>query len=76
MKVYEPPPGEYIDETADKMVTLANETKDTVIAEFNEINLTANPNSSADAIVAYYREERVRRYKAYQNSPEGKKTER
>ena len=54
MKTYEPMKGEYVSETAKRMVALAKKTNGTVTAKFNDIALTANPGDKADAIVKYY----------------------
>lgn len=58
------------------MVALASQTKDTVKAEFNDIELTANQDSNAESIVAYYGKEMARRAEVYRNSPDGKKAAR
>lgn len=76
MKKYEPLAGENISETAKKMVALANKSKDTVNAKFNDIELTAKPDSNADAIVKFYQTESSRRHEEWKKSPEGKRAAR
>ena len=76
MKKSEPMCGEMVSETAKRMVALAKQTKDTVKAKFNDIELTATSDSVPSAIVSYYNKESTRRAEAYRNSPEGKKAAR
>lgn len=77
MKTYEPMAGENVSETtAKRIIAMANESKETVTANFNDIILTANEGDTAEAIVQFYHEESERRAEAYRNSPEGKKAAR
>ncbi len=77
MKTYEPMAGENVSETAKRMVALAKKTKGVVTAKFNDIALTAKPETdSPDAIVQYYQTELNRRHEVYVKSPEYKKRQR
>ena len=76
MKTYEPFCGEDIRTTAKRIVAMAEETKGVVQAKFNDIELTANPDTTADRVAAFYGEEQERRTEAYRNSPKGKKAAR
>ena len=76
MKTYEPMAGENVSETAKRIIAMANESKETITANFNDITLTANEGDKAEAIVTFYHEESGRRAEAYRNSPEGKKAAR
>ncbi len=62
-----------ISEAAKRLVLEAVKTSGKVQGVFNDITLTADTNSTADGIVAYFSEEHERRSEAYRNSPEGKK---
>ena len=73
MQEYEPMCGETINRAAERMVALANETDDIVVAEFNGIKIYAHPMCSPEPIVAYYQDESRRRHEEYVNSPEYKK---
>lgn len=73
---YEPRTGECLSYTAQRMIELARQTAGTVKAKFNNIELTATPDSNADDINRLYCEESERRSEAYRNSPEGKKAAR
>lgn len=70
MKTYEPGPGEDINDTARKMVTMAQHFGEIVTAEFNEIPLDAMPTSKAEDIAAGYMAELQRRSDEYHASPE------
>lgn len=76
MKTYEPLAGEDISTTAKRIVAMAKREKGVVKAKFNDIELTANSDTTADSVVAFYGEESKRRGEAYRNSPEGKKAAR
>lgn len=76
MKTYKPLCGEDISTTAKRIVAMAKRERDVVKAKFNDIELTANPDTTADSVVAFYGEESKRRGEAYRNSPEGKKAAR
>jgi len=73
MRTYEPMTGETIAVTAEKMVSFAGGTGDAVVANFNDVELTVNPDDDPQAIVDYYNDELGRRAEAYRNSPEGKR---
>ena len=73
MQEYEPRCGETINRTANKMVELANESDDIVVAEFNGIKIYAHPMCSPEPIIAYYQDKTRRRYEEYVNSSEYKK---
>lgn len=69
MKKYKPlAAGENISETAQKMVAMANETKDEVVFNFNGIELTAKPNGNTCAIVNFYWEGLTRRHEERKES--------
>jgi hypothetical protein len=70
MKTYEPGPGEDINDTARKMVTMAQHFGEIVTAEFNEIPLDAMPTSKPEDIAAGYMAELQRRSDEYHASPE------
>lgn len=72
MKEYKPAPGTTIGGAASRMVELANETDDIVMAEFNGIKIYAHPMCSPEPIVAYYQDKTRRRHEEYVNSPEYK----
>lgn len=76
MRTYEAMPGEYISEAAKNLVRLAVETGETVTGTFNDIELTATPESTADSIVQFFNVESERRHQAYISSPEYKESQR
>jgi hypothetical protein len=76
MKTYEPMCGEKVSETAEKMVALANKSKQTVTAKFNDITLTAKPGDKPGMITTFYSNESSRRSEEYKKSPAGKKAAR
>jgi len=74
MLKYVPLVGENITETARKMILLANQKHNPVVAEFNDIELTAKPSvDTADNIVKFYQKESSRRAEEYRKSPEGQR---
>ncbi len=73
MLSYEPVPGDLIGEAAAEMIQVAKSSNDIVKAKFNDIELTATPDSTVLQITFFYREESERQAKAYRNSPEGKR---
>lgn len=76
MKTYEPGPGEDINDTARKMVTMAQHFGEVVTAEFNEIPLDAMPTSDPKDIAAGYMAELQRRSDEYHASPEYAESQR
>ena len=54
MMKYEPRLGEYITDTAEKMVALANENRTEVIGTFNGVPLSAIPETDPSEIVDHY----------------------
>jgi hypothetical protein len=72
MKTYELRAGEHITNAARAMVALATSSNETVTAKFNDIELLAYPNSSAEDILKYYNAECDRRHQRYISSPEYK----
>jgi len=62
--------------SAEKMVALANKINEVVKANFNDVEITANPGGNANTIVDFYHAEFDRRYEEYVNSPEYKKRQR
>ena len=54
MNTFEPMAGEHVSTTAERMIALAKETKGNVTAKFNDIELTATEDSTAEDIVAGY----------------------
>jgi hypothetical protein len=73
MQEYEPMCGEIIGRAAERMVALAKESDDIVVAKFNDIPICAKPGDSPESIVAYYQNESQCRRLKYINSPEYKK---
>jgi len=61
MRIYEPPPGETIEEATERMVALANETNETVEGKFNDTEIMANPGDNPNTIVSSYYKKRRRR---------------
>lgn len=76
MKTYRPLAGETIDKCARRMVELANSTGKKVVADFNDIKLSAKPGDKAQSIVEYYWQESRRRHEVWKRSPEGQAAER
>lgn len=76
MKTYEPMAGEDVSETARRMVALAKKSKGVVKAKFNDIELTANPDSKANDIVKFYNAETTKRHEAWKKSPAGNRAAR
>lgn len=72
MTVYDATIDSDIRVTAKNMVALAEQTKDTVTAEYNGIPLTTDNTSMAEDVVEAYYAECAKRTEAYRNSPEGK----
>jgi hypothetical protein len=70
VRIYEPRAGETIDRTAMIIMELARAQDDQITADFNGIELTANPGDNAESIASYYRQEMDRRHQEYINSPE------
>lgn len=73
MQTHKPMPGTTIYEAAVEMISIANATGDTVMVDFNEVEITANPGDEPNSIVATYHERCNRRAEAYRNSPKGKR---
>lgn len=73
MQEYEPMCGETINRTAERMVALAKESDDIVVAKFNDVPICAKPGDSPRSIVAYYQNEYQCRRLRYINSHEYKK---
>lgn len=69
-RTIEPTCGDSISDTASAMTALADNTGDTVTADFNQITLTATPGTAPSDIVAFYWAESQRRQAAYEASPE------
>ena len=76
MQTYTPSVGETVDETVLWIVAMANEMGETVVAKFNDIELTAKPGDDANAIAEFYSSEMARRSEEYRKSPEGQRAER
>jgi hypothetical protein len=72
MKTYDLRAGEHITNAARSMVALATSSNETVTAKFNDIELLAYPNGSAEDILKYYNAECDRRRQRYISSPEYK----
>ena len=72
MNTYEPMAGENISETAERMIALAKETKGSVTAKFNDIELTATEDSIAEGIVSGFQTKMAEAAATYRSSPEGK----
>lgn len=68
---YDPLCGTTISEAATAMVKMANQLNEQVTADFNGIEIIANPGDNASTIVSYYHEESHKRHEARVNSPEG-----
>ncbi|MEK7509683.1 MAG: hypothetical protein AAB605_03145 [Patescibacteria group bacterium] len=68
-------PGSHLNEAAKELVNAAKKNGKAQ-GYFNGILLAADKTSTAEGIVAYYREETERRAEAYRNSPKGKKAAR
>ncbi len=73
---YTPEAGTTINRSAEEMVVLANETNETVKANFNDIEITANPGDDPNTIVEFYQSESRRQYEEHINSPEYKQRQR
>lgn len=73
---FDPMCGTTINNAADEMVKLANEHGEQVVADFNGIEIIANPGDNASTIVTYYQEESHKRHEAWLNSPEGQAAEK
>ena len=69
MVKYKPFTGARINEVAEIIVKLAKDLQDQVCADFNEINLTANPKSQVNDIIIYYQEKRIRRINTHHSFP-------
>lgn len=71
IRTYVPQPGEHINHAAEAMVKIAVADQCQVKASFNEIELTADPQSTAEGIVNLFHVETERRRAAYEQSPGG-----
>jgi len=69
---YEATAGELIDESAARMVALADAAGVPVVCDFNGLHLTARPGDRPEDVTGYYHNELDRRRAAYEASPEGK----
>lgn len=73
---YNPPLGEYISTTINKIVALANQEMKCVVTTFNEIDLVAHPFTTTEqALEKYFTEEQQRRQEEYYASKEYKDKE-
>lgn len=73
---YNPPLGEYISTTINKIVALANQEMKCVVTTFNEIDLVAHPFTTTErALEMYFTEEQQRRQEKYYTSKEYKDKE-
>lgn len=75
-KTYEPRPGEDITETAHSMFALAAKENCRVKATFNDIGLIIGVDGRPEDITRYFYEECERRRKAYDESPEGRASQK
>jgi hypothetical protein len=73
---YESRLGEHVAHAADAMCELAKANNVEVLCDFNEIELKATPDSTGEAIVAYFNAECERRRQAYLASPEYAESQR
>lgn len=76
MNTYEPMAGEKVSDTAERMVALAKETKGSVRAKFNDIELVATEDSVAEDIVADFKVKIAEAAETYRKSPEGQRAAR
>jgi len=76
MSTYHPLAGENVSTTAERMVALAKNTDTTVMARFNDVDLTANKHLTAEQIVANFHTMIAAAAEASRNSPEGKRSAR
>ena len=68
MKRYNTKPGQHIRNAATEMIALANESGETITAEFNGIQLKANPGDDASRIVQAFEAKYDRRREARRSS--------
>ena len=76
MNTYEPMAGENVSTTAERMIALAKETKGSVRAKFNDIELTATEESTAENIVSDFQTKIAEASEKYRKSPEGQRSAR
>lgn len=76
MNTYEPMAGENVSTTAERMIALAKETKGSVRAKFNDIELTATEDSTAEDIVSGFQTKIAEAAETYRKSPEGQRAAR
>ena len=76
MNTYEPMAGENISTTAERMIALAKETKGSVTAKFNDIELMATEDSTAEDIVGGFQTKIAESSGKYRTPPERKRTVR
>lgn len=76
MNTYEPMAGEDVSTTAERMIALAKETKGSVRAKFNNIELTATEDSTTEDIVSDFQTKIAEAAKTYRKSPEGQRAAR
>lgn len=76
MNTYEPMAGENVSTTAERMIALAKETKGSVRAKFNDIELTATEDSTTEDIVSGFQTKIAEASETYRKSPEGQRAAR
>lgn len=76
MNVYELTPSHYINETAERMIALAKETKGEVRTRFNDIELVATEDSVVENIIKDFEIKSAEAMKEYHDSSEGQRLRR
>ncbi len=76
MNVYELTPSHYINETAERMIALAKETKGEVRTRFNDIELVATEDSVVENIIKDFEIKSAEARKEYHDSSEGQRLRR
>lgn len=71
METYEPTVGTKIENACESLAAMSSECGKSVAMTFNDIEVVATPESTAESLIEKWRRETQRRWEAYKSSPEG-----